>query len=172
MAKQSKRIIALLSGACLWIFFLFQMEMANFGLYTLVSYSLHEIASLIPYLSIVLTAAWAVYPLRCIAKKRSDRSDQLFAALLLVLVILQGCYLHHVSAIRTSTLLVTVESIDEQKGEIVAVGVDGYTGAEHKIVLKAPMLAYHMMKTDGQTYYITYGHHKDDPTKGTLYMVA
>ncbi len=167
MAKQSRRIIALLSGACLWIFFLFQEEMANYGLYTLVSYSLHEIAALIPYLSIVLTAAWAVYLLSCIVKKRSDRSDQLFAALLLVLVILQGCYLHHVSTIRTSTLPVTVESIDEQKGEIVAVGVDG-----HKIVLKTPMLAYHMMKTDGQTYYITYGHHKDDPTKGTLYMVA
>ena len=145
--------------------------MANYGIYTLVNYSIHEVASLIPYLSIGLTTAWAVYLLICIAKKRFDHSDKIFAAVLFALVILQGCYLHHVSNIHTTTVLVTVESIDEQQGEIVAVGVDGYAGARSKIVLKTPMLAYHMMETDGQTYYITYGHNKNNPTEGLLYMV-
>lgn len=170
--KQSKRIIILLSGLCLWIFFLFQEELANYGIYTLVNYSLHEAASLIPFLSIVLTAVWAASLLIGIAKKRLDQSDKIFAAVLAALVILQGCYLHHASNTCTTTVFVTVESIDEQQGEIVAVGVDGYAGAGCQIVLKAPMLAYHMMETDGQTYYITYGHHKNNPAKGILYMVA
>lgn len=172
MEKQSKRIIVILSGLCLWIFFIFQEEMANYGIYTLVSYSLHEAASLIPLLSIGVTAAWAGYLLTCIVKKRSDRSDKIFAAVLLVLVVLQGCYLHHVSNACTSTAFVTVESINEHQGEIVVVGVDGYACAGHRMVLKAPMLAYHMMETDGQTYLITYGHHKNNPTEGTLYMVS
>lgn len=54
MAKQSKRFIILLSGLCLWTFFIFQEEMANYGIYTLVSYSLHEVASLIPFLVLAL----------------------------------------------------------------------------------------------------------------------
>ena len=172
MAKQSTRIIILLSGLCLWIFYIFQEEMANYGIYTLVNYSLHEIASLIPYLSIVLTTAWAIYLLTCIAKKKLDQSDKFFAAVLFVLVILQGCYLHHVSNIYTTTILVTVESINERQGEIVAVAVDGYDGAGRKIVLKTPMLAYNLIETDGQIYYITYGHHKSNPTEGILYMVS
>ena len=172
MEKQSKRIIVLLSGLCLWIFFIFQEEMANYGIYTLVDYSLHEAASLIPLFSIGLTAAWAVYLLICIAKKTSDRSDKIFTAVLLALFALQGCYLHHVSNTCTSTAFVTVESIDERQGEIVAIGVDGYAGAGRRMILKTPMLAYHMMETDGQTYLITYGHHKNNPTEGTLYMVS
>lgn len=171
MAKQSKRIILLLSGLCLWTFFVFQEEMANYGIYTLVTYSLHEAASLIPYLSIGLTTAWAVSLFIRIAKKKVDQSDQIFAAVLLALLILQGCYLHHVSNICTTTGLVTVESVSEQQGEIVVVGVDGYASAGHRIVLKTPMLAYHLMETDGQIYFITYGHHKNNPTEGILYMV-
>ena len=172
MAKLSKRIIILLSGLCLWTFFIFQEEMANYGIYTLVSYSLHEVASLIPYLSICLTTAWAVYLLIRIVKKKFDQSDIIFVAVLFALVILQWCYLHHVSNIYTTTVLVTVESINEQQGEIVVVGVDGYAGAGHRIVLKTPMLAYNLMETDGQIYFITYGHHKNNPTEGILYMVS
>lgn len=172
MEKQRKRIIILLSGLCLWIFYIFQEEMANYGIYTLVNYSLHEMASLIPYLSIGLTTAWVIYLLTRIVKKKFDQSDKFFVAVLSALVILQGCYLHHVSNIYTTTILVTVESINEQQGEIVAVGVDGYDGAGRKIVLKTPMLAYNLMETDGQVYYITYGHHKNNPTEGILYMVA
>lgn len=172
MKKQSKRIIVILSGLCLWIFFIFQEEMANYGIYTLVSYSLHEAASLIPFLSIGLTAAWAAYLLICVVKKTSDRSDKIFAAVFLALVVLQGCYLHHVSNACTSTAFVMVESINERQGEVVAVGVDGYADAGHRMVLKAPMLACHMLETNGQTYLITYGHHKNNPTEGTLYMVS
>lgn len=172
MAKQSKRIIILLFGLCLWTFFIFQEEMANYGIYTLVSYSLHEIASLIPFISIGFTAAWAIILLIRIVKKKYDPSDKIFAAVLLALVILQGRYLHQLSNICTTTALVTVESINEQQGEILVVGVDGHTDAGHKIVLKAPMLAYHMMEIDGRTYCITYGHNKSNPTEGILYMVS
>ena len=172
MIKQCKRIIILLSGLCLWVFYIFQEEMANYGIYTLVSYSLHEIASLIPLLSAGMTTAWAVYLLVCIVKKKSDHSDKIFVAILLALIILQGCYLHHVSNICTTTALVTVESINEQQGEIVAIGVNGYTAAGRRVVLKAPMLAYNIMETDGQTYCITYGHNKNNPTEGILYMVS
>lgn len=172
MGKQSRRIIVILSGLCLWTAYIFQEEMANYGMYTLVSYSIHEVASLIPLLSIGLTAAWAVYLLIRMVKKKSDRSDKIFAAVLLVLVVLQGCYLHHAFNVCTSVILVTVESIDENQGEIVVIGVDGYTGARRRMVLEAPMLACHMMETDGQTYLITYGHRKNNPTEGTLYMVS
>lgn len=170
MAKQGKRIIILLIGLCLWIFFIFQEEMAKYGLYTLIDYSIHEMSVFIPYLGIGLAAVWVIYLLTGIVKKRADRSDKIFAAVLSALVILQGSYLRHRSDIQTTSVLVTVESIDKQQGEIVAVGVDQYA-VVGEIVLKTPMLATHMMGTDGQEYYITYGHYKNNPTEGTLYMV-
>ena len=169
MTKQSKRIIILLAGLCLWVFFIFEEEMANYGLYTLVDYSVHEISVFIPYLGIGIAAAWAIYLLVGIIKKKADKSDKIFAAVLSALVILQGSYFNHLSNVQEHTILVTVESINERKGEIVAVGIDqdAWFG---EIVLKTPMLASHMMETDGQRYYITYEHYKNIPTKGTMHM--
>lgn len=38
MEKRSKRAVVLLCGIGLWIFYLFQQELAEHGLYTIISY--------------------------------------------------------------------------------------------------------------------------------------
>ena len=43
MEKRSKRAVVLLCGIGLWIFYLFQQELAEHGLYTIISYNVHEL---------------------------------------------------------------------------------------------------------------------------------
>ena len=73
MEKQSKRIIVLLSGIYLWIFFIFQEELSRYGLYTLTSYNVHEIASFIPFLCVGTAIIWCGYLIVKVAKRQAER---------------------------------------------------------------------------------------------------
>lgn len=79
MGKQSKRIIVLLSGICLWIFFIFQEELSRYGLYTLTSYNVHEIASFIPFLCIGTAIIWCGYLIVKVAKRQARRQGESFS---------------------------------------------------------------------------------------------
>lgn len=56
MTKNMKRIIGLSAGFLLWAFFIIQEEFAFYGIYSLISYGVHEISSLIPL--VCLVADW------------------------------------------------------------------------------------------------------------------
>ena len=93
MGKYGKRAIVVLAGIWLWTFYIFQEELSRYGLYTIISYNIHEIASVIPFLCIGIAAVWFVYLLVKVIKKESDRYDQVFLIILLAAVILIGLYI-------------------------------------------------------------------------------
>ena len=60
IGKYGKRAIVVLAGIWLWTFYIFQEELSRYGLYTIISYNIHEIASVIPFLCIGIAAACAI----------------------------------------------------------------------------------------------------------------
>lgn len=77
MEKRSKRAVVLLCGIGLWIFYLFQQELAEYGLYTIISYNVHELASVIPFLCMGTAVIWCGYLLVKAAKKKCDGQEYL-----------------------------------------------------------------------------------------------
>ena len=127
MGKYGKRAIVVLAGIWLWIFYIFQEELSRHGLYTIISYNIHEIASVIPFLCIGIAA-----------------------------VILIGLYIKENSK-GTTSVIASVESVDDQNGEIIIIDAAG-----QKITLQSPELVNRIIETDGQKYIIQY----DDNSSG------
>ena len=127
MGKYGKRAIVVLAGIWLWTFYIFQEELSRYGLYTIISYNIHEIASVIPFLCIGIAA-----------------------------VILIGLYIKENSK-GTTTVIASVESVDDQNGEIIIIDVAG-----QKMTLQSPELVNRIIETDGRKYIIQY----DDNSSG------
>ena len=127
MGKYGKRAIVVLAGIWLWIFYIFQEELSRHGLYTIISYNIHEIASVIPFLCIGIAA-----------------------------VILIGLYIKENSK-GTTTVIASVESVDDQNGEIIIIYAAG-----KKITIQSEDLVNRIIESDGQKYIIQY----DDNSSG------
>lgn len=151
MGKYGKRAIVILAGICLWIFYIFQEELSRYSLYTVISYNIHEIASVIPFLCIGIAAAWCVYLFVKVIKKQSDRYDHGFLMILLAAVILMGLYIYKENSVVRITVIASVESVDEQNGEIVIIDKEG-----QKMTLQSPDLVNRIIETDGQKYLMEY----------------
>ena len=152
MEKRSKRAVVLLCGIGLWIFYLFQQELAEHGLYTIISYNVHELASVIPFLCMGTAVIWCGYLLVKAAKKKCDGQDKVFIGILLVIIFLLGYYVYQDASGVSVTVVSTVESVDKQEGEVVIRDSEG-----KKVTLESPELVNGMLETNGTEYLITYG---------------
>lgn len=52
------RIIILLSGALLWVAYLFDAVCSRYAIYEVIGYGAHELLSMLPYVSALATAVW------------------------------------------------------------------------------------------------------------------
>ena len=159
MEKQSKRIIVLLSGICLWIFFIFQEELSRYGLYTLTSYNVHEIASFIPFLCVGTAIIWCGYLIVKVAKRQAERYDLFFMVILLLIIFLMGRYIYRWSHTGSVSVIATVESVDKMSGEIV-------------ITLQSSEMINGMLETDGKKYLITYDANMNSAGTQRVHMIA
>lgn len=164
MEKKYRRIIALLVGVCLWIFYVFQEEMADFGLYTLFSYRVHEIASLIPLVSFAVTVIWSIRLLVRVAKGKADRADKIFFGVLLLLALMQRDQIWKRATF--SDAVATVESVDNRQGTMTV-----QIGEEKTVILETPEIVRGMVETDGQKYLISYTWDERLPGVGELNMI-
>lgn len=156
MEKRSKRIIILLAGMCLWIFYVFQEEMARYALYTIFSFGTHELASGIPFLCIGVAAIWSGFLMVKVVKRQCDRSDKIFIVVLLAMMFWVGRHIYMENHRGVILDTVTVQSVDREKEEIVIRSSKGET-----FTLQSPEVINRMIKTDGQKYVITYDEHAD-----------
>ena len=161
---KAKRIIIILIGVCLWTFYILQNELANYGIYSVVSYQIHEIASIIPVVCICGSVIWFVRLLYTSIKKKS--SDILFAIVLLCIILLQGIYLHSMSK-HSTTSVVKIVSVDEMQNRLVVEQVE----SGKVIELESLMLVNNMVELEGQTYLVTYSWKEKNPNKGKLTMI-
>lgn len=166
MTKNAKRIIGMTIGLVLWGFFLIQEEFAFYGIYSLISYRVHEISSLIPFICLLATVVWLVILIKQAVQKKSDKADRWLAVLLVVLMIFQISFFHRQSQKVSATMVVTVESVDSQKGTITVKNAHG--DEERVVVLEAPDLFRNMVVIGNQQYVASYDYYKSNPNKGKL----
>ena len=152
----------------LWGFYLIQEEFANYGMYQLISYTVHEISSLIPIICILATIIGSIYLLVRTIKKKADRVDKvLLAVFILCFAFLVG-YFHQQSKMVFTAAICTVDEVNEAEGKIV-VSIDGRT---EKLELESPMLVNGMLIEKEQRYLIDYMWNKDKPNEGELHMIS
>ena len=73
------------------MFFLLE-ELAFYGIYTLIDYSVHEIAAIIPVLAIPATAIFLVIEIIAVVKKKCDKSSKWLVLLFVCLIVLQSSW--------------------------------------------------------------------------------
>lgn len=163
---KAKRIIIILIGICLWVFYILQNELANYGIYNVVSYQIHEIASIIPGVSICGSIIWFVRLLYTFIKKK-ESSDIFFIVVLFCVILLQGSYLHSMSNEYSTTSVVKIMSVDEEQNSLIVEQVESGNVLE----LESLMLVNNMVELEGQTYLVTYSWNEMNPNKGKLRMI-
>ncbi len=170
MNKTAKRIIGLAVVLILWFFYLVEEEFAFYGIYTVISYTVHEISAVIPYLCLAATFIWLAATIKSTVKSDfKNKKDLIFG---LVLVVVMGLSLGYVinQANYTSTTLTsaTVESVNTEDNTITVKTQALYDDCDSTIVLEAPDLFINIVETNGQKYILTYQHKTNDCEKGRL----
>lgn len=167
MNKDVKRVVGISIGLLLWGFFFIQEEFAFYGIYSLISYEIHELSSAIPLICILATVIWIIAIIKKIIQKKACVGDKWFAVLLVILLLLQMGGFHaqgqHSMAIR---LPVTVESVNPENSTITAVNTQGDIKME--IELYAPDFFMKMIEVNSKEYLATYMFDKSNPKKGKL----
>ncbi len=164
--KSSRNIIVILIGLILWILYSCDSAMARYGIYTIFSYNVHEMFSLIPFICFLFTFGWLLVLLIRSVRGKKIRSNLFLLFLLLVFSIAQFSYFLNQSQTVSTSCIASIKSIDDQKLEIE---ID--TG-ERTITLDCPMLLMDILKTDGTEYGITYEWSKSKPNYGKLAMIG
>jgi len=159
-------IAVIVIGALLWGFYIIQEEFANYGMYQLISYRVHEISSLIPFLCILVSIGCAGYLLVRFIKKTSDTAEKVLLIVFVLCLVMQISYIKEQSNIMSTTAVCTVEEVNRNGGTIV-VSIDN---GDSTIVLKCPMLVRGVVE-QRQQYLITFKSHKNNPDEGELHMI-
>ena len=158
------RIIILLSGALLWVAYLFDAVCSRYAIYEVIGYGAHELLSMLPYVSALTTAVWLAVTLVKGARGKTLRRELAFCGALAV----QWGYLIERSHRSTATVLAQVTEtvlVPAQGLQAVSRHPEGY-----EITLWCPQLAWELLQP-GTEYLVTYEWDDRMPQEGTLCMV-
>lgn len=166
MNKTAKRVIGILVMLLLWVFFIFQEEMAFYGIYSLINYSVHEISTFIPYLCMAVIFVWLIATIIRMIKKQADKNDKIFVVVLIAFLVIHMGFFYNQIQNATTTTVVIVESVDLQKGTITVSNETEYDN--YTIELDAPELVINMVEINDQKYIVTYQHKLENINEGKL----
>lgn len=156
--------LTLIIGLLVWILYLCDSEMANYGIYTIFSYKTHEVMALIPFLGIIITAICFFYKARKMIKEKNMKSHMFLTILMLVLCMAQMKYIRNTSQTVISSSIASVDRIDLDRMSIVV----NSNGSD--VILECPQAVLEMFQTDGTKYHITYEWKKGKPNNGKLWI--
>lgn len=162
MKEKNKSVLILIIGIIFWMAYLYDSDMSRYGIYTIFSFNAHEVISVIPSLSIIITAVWILALITKIIRGKSIKSHKFLCILLIVLFIPQTMYILNKSQTVTTTFLTSIDRINRDKMEIV---INTY---KYDLTLDCPMIVLDLLKTDGTKYGITYEWNKKNPSYGKL----
>ena len=163
MNKGVKRVVGISIGLLLWGFFFIQEEFAFYGIYSLISYKIHELSSAIPLICILATVIWIIAIIKKIIQKKACMSDKGFAVLLVILLLLQIGGFHAQGQNSVAIVPVTVESVNPENSTITAVNTQGDIKME--IELYAPISFMNMIEVNSKEYLATYMYDKRNQRK-------
>lgn len=162
--RLSSSLIILLVVVCLWILFIFEGEMENYGIYTLVNYSTHEILLIIPLSCILVTTIWFLIVIVKSIKTKSFKENAIVVSMLVVALFFQVSYIFSQSNQIHIDTVAYVENIDSTKEEIVI------NKSGERVVLKCPMTIFELLKIN-EEYLISYQCKEDNPDVGKINLV-
>ena len=162
---KDKGVLIIIIGIILWMAYLYDSDMSRYGIYTIFSYNTHELLSIIPLLSIIITGVWILYLAIKFIREKIIKSHKLFCIFLIVLFIGQTMYIINRNQTVTTSFVTSIDRINTDKMEIV-INTDKYD-----LALDCPMIVLDLLKTDGTEYGITYEWNKKNPSYGKLCIV-
>lgn len=163
MKEKNKSLLIIIIGVIFWILYIGDTEMSKYGIYTVFSYSTHEILSGVPLLSIFITAVWLLSLTVKVIREKNIKSYKFMFVLLIILFISQVGYISDKGQTTTTSI---VTNIDKIYGNTVVIYTD-----EHELELYCPEIVLGLLKTDGTEYLITYEWNKKNPKYGELNIV-
>ncbi len=169
MNKSTRRSVGILAGLILWGFYLIQGEFAFYGIYSLISYRIHEISEMIPIICLLVTFVWMVVIIKEIIQKKANKIDKWFTVILLVLMLAQIEYIRQDQEVSTR-MVVTVENVNPENNTITVVNAEREDGV--KVELFAPDLFINMVEIGDQKYFASYVHEKGELDQGKLSMLT
>lgn len=162
--RLSSLLIFLLVGVCLWILFIFEGEMANYGIYTLVNYNTHEILALIPFVCILVSIIWFLVVTVKSIKTKNYKDNAIAISLLVAALFFQISYISSQSNQIYIDTVAYVERIDPTKEEIVI------NKSGERVLLECPMTIFELLKVN-EEYLISYQCKKNNPNVGKANLV-
>lgn len=156
MTKQKFiNIITTIIFISLWLVYLFEAELAKYGIYTIVPYNVHEILAIVPLLSIILTII-------CLLVLIERKIKPVFLLIAIVFLVAQVNYLYEQSNVVSITTIAEVTSI--RTGEITIKNDAG------EVDLECPMLIYKLLET-GKEYLIDYETNSNNTSIGEVNII-
>lgn len=147
-----------------WIIYLWQIDLANQGIYRYFSYSFHEMYSVGYVLVPLLTAVWLVMVIVGTIRKKCWRKNAVIAIVLAVLLFLQCGYLYDRSNVIYCDTWTEVVSIPDEYHIVIDNG-------ESQITLETTPNITRLLNTDGTVYGFSYEIKEGEDKKGILYGV-
>lgn len=139
--KNRTMIHIIFIGILLWGFYSIQDEFAKYGMYQLISYRVHEIASLIPLLCTLTTILCIGYFLWCWRNQKLDKIGRTILLVLVVCFCLEAGYFKTQADMVYTAAICTIDEVYEAEERIVVT----IYGREDKLELKSPMIVNGML---------------------------
>lgn len=158
----------ILSGIVLWGFYIVQEEFANYGMYQLVSYPVHEISSVIPLACILVTIVIAAYLTWRLLKRKSDKADKILLAVMVLCFCVQVGYFRIQADMVYTAAVCTIDEVYEAEERIIVT----IEGRAEKLELKSPMLVNGLLVEKEQKYLIDFVWDMNRPNEGELHMIS
>lgn len=160
-------IVVLVSGILLWGFYIIQEEFANYGMYQLISYRVHELSSFIPFLCTLISLGCVLYLLVRLIRKNSNTSEKLLLGIFILCLMIQFSYFKNRSDVLYMSGIYVVKEINENEETIVVYVED----KNDTITLNCPMLVQGLL-VEEQKYLIGFETHKRHPNDGEVHIIS
>ena len=144
------RIIILLSGALLWVAYLFDAVCSRYAIYEVIGYGAHELLSMLPYVSALATAVWLAITLVKGARGKTLRRELAFCGVLAALLAVQWGYLIERSHRSTATVLAQALVTEGMKNVTAGANpMDIKRGMQKAVAAAVASVKEHSQKVNG-----------------------
>lgn len=158
-------LIVLLIQLCLWIIYIFDSELANYGIYTIIDYSTHEILSLIPLGGTLVTIILLILVLKKNIRYKTLGNNIIVIMILVAAAVGQIGYIFYDSDKISITTVGRIEKIDPHNSQITV------NKSGERLVLECPMIIYELLEIDDREYLISYQTRKSKMNQGRVSLI-
>ncbi len=168
--KVKKSLFIILIGIWMWTIFIFQNELANYGLYTIIDWSFYEVMTAIPLFFGIGSVVWFIKLMIKSRKTKTFNDNKIILVTLFFAIILQLAYVINSSNQVETSMIAYVVSIDQNNSEIVIMKNENMLEYDtEEIKLECPIVIIELLQ-EGEQYMFTYTTSKDKPNEGVVLL--